>query len=205
MGARVRTNPKTSPSPSWKRHALAPTLLKLATALAGLMAVLAVLSLVGLAFSAFGAIQQRNSPLACVHYLQYLVESTCWYLIAKQACRISADSIAGRTPFVAGIASRINTIAKLLFALACFGMALSLAASWLAYGVLPSIGALSMGYAGFPAPETWQAIAEEQASIPIRQTLSMPPSAFALPFALLLVSKAMELGRALQEEYDETV
>ena len=207
MGARVGLRPD-----KWDKKCNgsdemtpAPVVLKLASVLTALFRFLALASLGAFVYSLVQAVDGKTSPFNCIHFVQYFAESSVWYLVLSQAKAAIRVAFNDGTPFSATIPLRIKRMAILLIVLVILGMLFSLAASWLAYDAPPSIGGISMGYSGFPAPETWWAIAEHASSVPIRQTIYIPLGSLLLPIVLLLISIAMEYGCHLQKEHNETI
>lgn len=207
MGVRVSSNLRSQAKDSnpCNRASLAPAALRITKMLTALLGLMTGTSLGALVYTIIQAALGKISPFNCVHFLQYSIESFVWYLVLSQTRSVFWETVNGGTPFSLNAPLRIRRVSILLIVLTLFGMLFSLAASWLCYGIPPSIGGITMGYSGFPAPETWQALADNANFMVIRQTVSIPLGSLLLPGILLLISIAMEYGYYLQKEHDETL
>ena len=168
MGARVGLRPD-----KWDKNCNgsdemtpAPVVLKLASVLTALFRFLALTSLGAFVITLVQTVDGKTSPFNCILFVQYFAESSVWYLMLSQAKAAIRVAFNDGTPFSATIPLRIKRMAILLIVLVILGMLFSLAASWLAYDAPPSIGGISMGYSGFPAPETWGPLPNTRALFP---------------------------------------
>lgn len=207
MGARVSTDYDSHRETADRRDrkATVPRARAVANVLTALLRVIALASLGAFVITAAQAAAGTTSPVKCLHFLQYAAELTCWCVLMSQAKRALMEIAAEGTPFPDNLSLRTRRIAALLLALTLLGMLFSFIGSWLCYGVAPSLGGISMGYAGFPDLEVWQAIAEHASSISVSQTGAIPLGSLMLPCATMFLSLAMERGQQLQREHDETL